>query len=803
MFDWITKHFRKKIVDSRAFLGVDWPGSHIDAFKRVAKPSKEKLVEEYKGFAYICANFNAEIVASKHLKLYRILNNKEKCRWKTKRLTQKQFKYLEKAARINLATGQRVEEVTNHPALNLLKDPNPWMTGQNFKHFHQLYLEMAGVSAWRIIYGTFAGERIPLQIYMLQPQWLKIEEDEETGFPKYYQYGGKHPIRLELDEVICFKLPNLRHPYLDGHAPLLGVYEDVNILDLYKATEAAILNNEGRPDVLVSAKDGMGDPERFEKKFNTKFRRGGKSGILIAEDDVTVTPLSWSPKDLAFVKVGEQAKEMISLAFGITPALLEGASQYDVDNCLANRHVINAVIPRLERNVDVLNHRLLPLFDDSGLLFFGFEDPSVVNKEQQLEEDCRLVQTNVITPNEVRISRGYEPTTWGEVPAGMYNATGTTTADETDPDTANDSSNEAAGAGEIQESGLNGAQIEGLLQIVEAITNGQLTPEAGKILIGEAFPLFDSSKVDTLVAEMKKAKPVAAPAMPQEGPAMPPVAPMGKSKANHTGCCCKAHKGHKAPKGQGELVEVLKAFFSKQRKEILASLKSKSKAKGLPSKFVPLKSWNRELYDKAQPLIQLAAQDAYGVEAQGLVGRAGISPDVFNVKNPHLSKKIDSLALSFCEETNNSTSDELNKALDDLRESFEEGMGEGERFNQLVERVGDVFDRATDERAELIAHTESTRAYGQGQKQSAIDSGVVSGFKLMPASECCELCQSIADSGEIDLDGSFHTDKDAPEAYQVKDTVPIHPRCFCTMESVLAEKDMNDNGLEEDTDNGG
>ena len=161
--------------------------------------------------------------------------------------------------------------------------------------------------------------------------------------------AAKTRIDLGLDEVISFKLPNLHRPYLAGHAPLLGVFEDVNILDLYKATEAAILSNEGRPDVLVSAKDGMGDVERFEKRFNTKFRRGGKSGIMIVEDDVNVTPLSWSPKDLAFVKVGEQAKEMIALAFGITPALLEGASQYDVDNCLANRHVTECDYSRLEK----------------------------------------------------------------------------------------------------------------------------------------------------------------------------------------------------------------------------------------------------------------------------------------------------------------------------------------------------------------------------------------------------------------------------------------------------------------------
>jgi HK97 family phage portal protein len=791
MFEWIKKYFKEKVVDARAFMGVDWPGAHIDSFRSVAKPNKERLIDEYKGFAYICSNYNARIVFSTPLKLYRRLDKGEKCRWKTRKLKQKQYNYLEKANRINLATGERIEEVINHPALQLLKHPNPQMSGLKFLEFNQLYQEMTGQSAWRVVYGSFAGERIPVQIYMLQPQYLQVEDDPKTGFPMFYWYGGKNPMKLELDEVITFTLPNLKYPYLTGMAPLLGVFENANILDLYLATEAAILSNEGRPDIMVSAKDGMGDIERFEKKFITKFRRGGKSGIMIAEDDITVTPLSWSPKDLAFVKVGEQARDMIALAYDIPPALLsgDGATQYNVDNTLANRHVINAINPRLERNTDVLNHHYLPLFDDSGLLFFAYDDPSVVNKEQQLDTDCRLVASNVLTPNEIRIERGYEPTTWGEVPAGMYNAT-EGQPDSADGDSApdHDSTDEAASAGEIQESGLNGAQIEGLLQIVEAITSGALTPEAGKILIGQAFPLFDPAKVDVLVAEMKKAKPIAPPPAPeaQTSPLEAPAkAVPGQGKAKTHSEACKAHNANMKPKGQGELEKVLKGFFAKQKKEVLAGLKTKAKANGLPAKFVAHKDWDKELYQKSQPLIEVTAHDAYGKQAKELQARSGISPDVFNVKNPHLEKKVNQLALAFCEETNRATSEELNKALDDLKESFEEGLSEGERFSQLVDRVASVFDRAETERAELIASTESTRAYLAGNVQSAKDSGVVTGAKVLLSSEPCPLCEEIAAQGEKDLDTCWHTDESAPEAYQDKPYPPFHPGCFCDLEYVI------------------
>jgi hypothetical protein len=64
MFEWIKSKFRKKSIDARALLGVDWGGSYADAFRRVPNPNKSALLEEYKSWAYVCANYNARVVYS-------------------------------------------------------------------------------------------------------------------------------------------------------------------------------------------------------------------------------------------------------------------------------------------------------------------------------------------------------------------------------------------------------------------------------------------------------------------------------------------------------------------------------------------------------------------------------------------------------------------------------------------------------------------------------------------------------------------------------------------------------------------
>jgi hypothetical protein len=234
---------------------------------------------------------------------------------------------------------------------------------------------------------------------------------------------------------------------------------------------------------------------------------------------------------------------------------------------------------------------------------------------------------------------------------------------------------------------------------------------------------------------------------------------------------------------------VLQKCFANQRGQVLGSLQKGFQTRALPAHFVPMKKWDREMYDGCQPLIELWIKDDYQSRAKDLITRSGVSDSVFDVTNPHLQEKINNLALSFCEETNQTTTQKLNDALANLRESFAEGMTEGERMSQLTKRVNEIFDSAEEERAALIATTESSRSHNLAALQSAKDSGVVSGSKLLPSSGACDLCLSLADE-EVALGDDFYSDPDAPDAYQDKEGPPIHPGCECVLELVLLPDDL-------------
>jgi HK97 family phage portal protein len=808
----------EKVIDSRALLGIDLPGSFADQWHKQKKPNRDQLLSEYKGIAYCCANLNAAKVTGTALRLYRKTSTTREKRaldWKTKSVDYARSNWLTNGiTKARVADGERLEELTNHPLCNLLDRPNKYLTWTDFAFLTEIYQWTIGGAYWYVAKNRLG---VPQELYLLYPEYLRTIYDDENNVPLHYEYGkGNDVIVYKLDDVI--PLLAFRNPrnHFEPYSPLFSVFEQLNITNKYSATEAAMLDNEGRISGIFSPKDdaggGIGDDEadRWEQRINSKLRRAGNGSFLVLDGDASFTPITYSPRDLSQLKVKDGARLDVMNAHGVPYQLFASmaGSQYDVQATVLEQWIHQAIIPRIRHNQTALNAYLVPLFDDTGDLILAYDDPSVKNKTQVLEETTKLVTGNIITPNEARAIYGYEPAEWGDEPAGMYSQAkpedepaeqpeakepeAEAPEVETEGGTAEEPAPEVS-AETKQESALLGmvGGIQGALEILQALAAGQIARETA-VRMFSLFYHISPDEAEALIGttgEKSEPKPETA---EDEGEMVRPE-PFAE-KACSCGKCGGVRKdftGHSKllPTGD-ELAKCLKEFFASQREKCLKSLGAGGKAAGdgqLPSKFLHLKQADLELYHKSQPVVELSAHKAYQEEGKDLVARAGISPDVFSVHNPKVAEAARKAAMQFCESTNATTTEELNKALDELRKDIEEGLVEGDRMSNLVERVKGVFTRASDERAGLIAQTESSRAHHEGQKEAAKASGVVKGFKLLPSTGACSLCLSLADD-EIPIDGYFMHDEDAPEAYQDK-LVPIHPACECAMESVLADMD--------------
>lgn len=115
-----------------------------------------------------------------------------------------------------------------------------------------------------------------------------------------------------------------------------------------------------------------------------------------------------------------------------------------------------------------------------------------------------------------------------------------------------------------------------------------------------------------------------------------------------------------------------------------------------------------------------------------------------------------------------------------LRSFVEEAIAEGYSNDQLSDVLSEAFV-FSDERAEMIARTETAAADVAGNMEAYRSSGVVSGKQwIIAQDEVCDECQENADQGVIDLDDEFISGEDAP---------PAHPNCRCDVIPVLNDQE--------------
>ena len=232
----------------------------------------------------------------------------------------------------------------------------------------------------------------------------------------------------------------------------------------------------------------------------------------------------------------------------------------------------------------------------------------------------------------------------------------------------------------------------------------------------------------------------------------------------------------------------LKEFFAGQRREVLALIeRNKAVQKGVGRVFVAVEKWatanasralQKQLWNN-RPVVELQV----AAEGRAVLARVGASDVVFSVRDPNVSKAIDSLVLKFGKRTNATTSKALGKALTDLRAEIRAGLEAGEAITQLTKRGEKVFDHASTFRAKRIAMTESSRAVHLGQQLGAEKSGVVVGKAWVARTDGCPACMALH-GRQIRRDETFEHHAE-PGPYSETPFPPAHPNCRCDMIEVI------------------
>ena len=399
--------------------------NYIDIHKTKRAPTDYELINDYKRIAFSCANLNANACANVEKRLYvRTRKGEKKARCLTKSVDLGTIDSLCKEPHLQKYTKDfvNIEEVVDHPVLALLDQVNsfPGMNGTSLWTYTQLYQEILGRSYWYIVDDPVLG--IPKEIWILPAQYVRPYRDlGSRNVIDYYRYFGSILPYQEytIEEIIPFLMPSLVNPYVTGISPLRASFESNEVSNKLIAHEDSFLENEARPDVLISpgkeSSIGEDEAKNLERKFSKRFGRGNIGRPFVTEEEMTITPLQYPPRDLARLEIHKEAKTEICNAYGVPLALLE-AVQINRATLEAAReqHAHDAILPRINRILGVLNQEVLTRYDDTDRLFFAAPNVVPELREIKLQENVQLVNSGIKAPNEARKDYNMPPLPGGD-----------------------------------------------------------------------------------------------------------------------------------------------------------------------------------------------------------------------------------------------------------------------------------------------------------------------------------------------------------------------------------------------------
>jgi HK97 family phage portal protein len=300
------------------------------------------------------------------------------------------------------------KEVTSHAALDLWNQPNPFMTGPQWREATQQHEELTGEQWW--ITARHERSSIPLELWFARPDRMVPVPDRDT-FLSGYRYSSPtgEQVPLGLDDVIMLRRPNPLDPYR-GWGPVQTLLADLDSARASAEWNAQFFRNSAQPGGIVQADQRLSDEEfnEFRDRWNEQHRGVSNAHrVAVLENGLTWVDRSYSMADMQFAELRNASREIIREAFGFPKPMLGTVD----DANRANMESAEAIFAkwlirvRLQRTREVLNTRLLPMFGATGQgLEFDFEDP--VTGDVEMESKQLTAQANAA---QALVSAGFEP----------------------------------------------------------------------------------------------------------------------------------------------------------------------------------------------------------------------------------------------------------------------------------------------------------------------------------------------------------------------------------------------------------
>ena len=315
----------------------------------------------------------------------RLRRNRTEIRNEEKRLLACGLPYSEIKAR--MIEARFFEEVTNHPLIKLLDNPNPWLSRDEL--WGTIVMDRALAGNAYLLKARF--DKGPLkgavaELWRLRPDRVKIIPHPVKFIAGYeYSLGQNEKILIPPEDIIHFKT---RHPLDDyyGMPPLMVVAGRVDIDEYMKSFLRQFFERGGTgPGSILTVRQSLKPEQKDEirERFRRQFGPQGGFHELMVLDQAETTyqqlGLDRGLRDALPKELDAMTEARIAMVFGIPGSVLGLLIGYETSS---NANKIQdmqgfwdlTMAPLLSGLADKINRQLLPDFGRIDEVVFDLSD---------------------------------------------------------------------------------------------------------------------------------------------------------------------------------------------------------------------------------------------------------------------------------------------------------------------------------------------------------------------------------------------------------------------------------------------
>ena len=390
---------------------------------RLTNAKYRDYVKAYTSWVYAAAQRNASAVAQVPLRLYVAKTNSNKVKsFDVGEVEVKQLAYMKASptAGMYVRKAVEVEEVLEHPFLDLMRSVNDQANQFDTMELMTLYLELTGNAYWYLVGGQMG---IPSELWTLPSQDMTIVPGKDQFIQKFiYKKNQPNQTVFLPEEVVQFKYPNPADAYY-GCGPLKAAATAFDLNQFMIEHETSLILNRSVPDTIITADAGASlqvdqikiMKEQFETNFKGPTRRG-KFAFLPGA--LHVERLGLTPKEMNYLMSRKATRDEIAAIFGVPVSMLtvENVNRANAESGEYS-YQKNTILPRLRRIEQKMNEQLMPRYENgSNTLFVQFDNPVPQDKEFRLKEIQTHLTTKYSAINEERQQDGKKEVDWGHEP---------------------------------------------------------------------------------------------------------------------------------------------------------------------------------------------------------------------------------------------------------------------------------------------------------------------------------------------------------------------------------------------------